>query len=67
MIPDLIDKFLEENLISNEEYKSVSPLKKPYGKKFGHYFLEKGWFTSEDLKKLPKKIRIFYMNYWINI
>jgi hypothetical protein len=33
LIPDMFNKLLENDLISKEQFKSLSPLKKPYGKK----------------------------------
>ncbi len=37
MIPDLINKFYENELISKKDYESLSPLKKDYDKKLGNF------------------------------
>ncbi len=48
MIPDLFNKLLENDLISKEQYKSLSPLKKPYGKKLGNFLIE-GEFSTQKI------------------
>ncbi len=50
LIPDLINKFLENDLISKEQYSSLSPLKKAYGEKFGNFLIEGKFLTEEDLE-----------------
>ena len=50
MIPELINKLLENDLISKEQYKSLSPLKKPYGKKLGKFLIESDYLTKKNLE-----------------
>lgn len=55
MIPDLIDKFLEDGVISKKQHESLSPLKKSYGEKLG-LFLYKGEYSSpESIKPFLKE------------
>jgi len=55
MIPDLIDKFLEDGVISKEQYKSLSPLKKPYGSKLGIFLYKGEYSTPEVIKSFLEK------------
>ncbi|HTX61870.1 MAG TPA: hypothetical protein VMC48_06130 [Methanobacterium sp.] len=48
MIPELIDKFLEDGVVSKKQHNSLSPLKKPYGEKLGK-FLYKGEYSSPEV------------------
>ncbi|HEX3012962.1 MAG TPA: hypothetical protein VHO92_01645 [Methanobacterium sp.] len=50
MIPDLIRMFFEADLISKEEYESMKPLKKPYGKRLGNFLVTNGFSTRNTLK-----------------
>ncbi len=50
MIPDLIDKFYENELISKKQFESLSPLKKDYDKKLGNFLVDGGFLTKKDLK-----------------
>jgi hypothetical protein len=50
LIPELINKLLENDLISKEQYKSLSPLKKPYGKKLGKFLIESDYLTKKNLE-----------------
>ena len=69
MIPDLIDKLSENHIISNEQYKSLTPLKKPYDKKLGGFLVEGGFSTEEVLKTFleEEKYNLFELfNKWLN-
>lgn len=59
MIPDLIDKLLEEDLLSKKQHESISPLKKPYGTKLGNFLLDKGFLTQEALINFVKENESF--------
>lgn len=50
MIPELIDKLFEDEIISQEQHKSLTPIKKPYGTKLAN-FLITGEFTTQDTLK----------------
>ncbi|HEX7468753.1 MAG TPA: hypothetical protein VF324_09250, partial [Methanobacterium sp.] len=58
MIPELINKFFESDLISKEQYESISPLKKPYGQKLGNFLIE-GGFLVEDKVSTPEVLKSF--------
>ena len=55
MIPDLIDKFFEEDVISKEQHKSLSPLNKPYGEKLGKFLYQKEYSTPEVVESFIKE------------
>jgi hypothetical protein len=55
MIVDLINKLFEDNLISKEQYESLSPLKKPYEEKFGNFLVTGGFLTQEVLETFLKE------------
>lgn len=55
MIPDLIKMFFEADLISKEQYESLEPLKKPYGKRFGNFLVNNGFSTKNTIKAFLKE------------
>ena len=59
MIPELINKFYEDKLISKNQYQSLSPLKKDYDKKLGNFLVDGGFITQKDLKTFFKENQDF--------
>lgn len=50
MIPELIDKFYEKELITKKQFEYLSPLKKDYDKKLGNFLVDGEFFSKHDLK-----------------
>ena len=50
MIPELIDKFYEKELITKKQFEYLSPLKKDYDKKLGNFLVAGEFFSKHDLK-----------------
>jgi len=69
MIPDLINKLYENELISKKDFGSLSPLKKDYDKKLGNFLVDGGYLTKEDLKTFSKENQDFLFGLfdaWLN-
>jgi len=59
MIPELINKFYEDKLISKNQYQSLSPLKKDYDKKLGNFLIDGEYITKKDLITFFKENKDF--------
>ena len=69
MIPDLINKFYENELISKKDYESLSPLKKDYDKKLGNFLIDEGYLTKQDLINFSNENQDFLFGLfdeWLN-
>ena len=66
MIPELINKLLENDLITKEQYKSLSPLKKPYDKKLGKFLIEGDFLTQKNLETLLEENKQFLFELFDN-
>ena len=67
MIPELINKFYEDKLISKNQYQSLSPLKKDYDKKLGNFLVDGGFINTKRFKNLfQMKIKTFFFKFLIN-
>ena len=69
MIPELIDKFSENNIITKEQFESLTPLKKPYDRKLGIFLVEGGFLTKEVLESFLEDNEIFLFkvfDQWLN-
>jgi len=50
MIPELINKLYETNIISKKDLTKLNPLKKDYDKKLGNFLVAGEFFSKHDLK-----------------
>lgn len=69
MIPELITRFYETKSVSKEQYESLQPLKKPYGKKLGDFLVDNGYLTRNDLKTFLEENKDFLfelLDKWLN-
>ena len=63
MIPELINKFYEDKLISENQYQSLSPLKKDYDKKLGNFLVDGDLLPKRFKNLFQRKIRTFFSNF----
>lgn len=54
MIPELINRLYETNIISKNDLTNLTPLKKDYDNKFGNFLVDKNYLTKKDLKRFSK-------------
>jgi hypothetical protein len=69
MIPELINKLYESDIISKKDLKSLKPLKKDYDKKFGNYLIDNNYLTKKDLESFSHTNTDFLFklfNEWLN-
>jgi hypothetical protein len=69
MIPELVNKLYENDIISKKDLKSLKPLKKDYDKKFGNFLIDNNYLTKKDLESfthLNKDFLFTLFNEWLN-
>ena len=69
MIPELINKLYETNIISKKDLSSLTPLKKDYDNKFGNYLVDNNYLTKRDIKTFLQENQDFLFgifNKWLN-
>ena len=69
MIPELINKLYETNIISKKDLKSLNPLKKDYDNKLGNFLVDNNYLTKKDLEKFSKENQDFLYDLfseWLN-
>jgi hypothetical protein len=62
----MFNKLLENDLISKEQFKSLSPLKKPYGKKLGNFLIEGEFSTQKILETFLEENKQFLFELFDN-
>jgi len=59
MIPELINKLYETNIISKKDLTKLNPLKKDYDNKLGNFLVDNNYLTKKDLKIFLKENQDF--------
>ena len=57
MIPELINKLYETDIISKNDLNNLTPLRKDYDNKFGNFLVDNKYLTKNDLKRFSKENR----------
>ena len=55
MIPELINRLYETNIISKKDLTNLTPLKKDYDNKFGNFLVDNNYLTKKDLKTFSQE------------